>query len=118
MKNKTIPKFGDVYYAELKQDGHIQGGIRPVIIAQNNIGNQYSPIVNIIPMTSKIDKRKFPMHVCIEDVQGIMRKSIALVEQMRPINKEDLKGEKIAALGDAELRSIGKAIQEQYPFPT
>lgn len=115
----TIPKFGEIFYANLKVDGHVQGGIRPVIIIQNNIGNKYSPTVTIIPLSSKIDKmRDLPIHVAVDktDAIGLDKDSIALVEQLQTINKIALR-EKIAKVSDDCLRRIRIAHEIQCPFP-
>ena len=114
-----MPKFGDIYYAELKAEGSIQGGIRPVIVVQNDVGNKYSPTVNIVPLTSKIEKaRRLPVHVLIykNDVYGLPMDSVALIEQSTVINKTNLR-QKIATLGCEYLKLIGKAHQIQFPFP-
>lgn len=114
---ETIPKFGEVYYAELVAEGHLQGGMRPVIIAQNNMGNEHSPMINIIPLSSRTSKKPLPMHVLIEQDYGLKYTSIALVEQMRPIPRKSISGNKISTLKHEVLKAIGRAVQMQYPFP-
>ncbi len=115
MSFKAVPKFGEVYYADLKAEGHLQSGVRPVLIAQNDTGNEFSPLINVIPLTSQTQKKALPIHVKIEN-SGLKYPSLALVEQMRPIPKELIFGNKIATLGFDVLQKIGKAIQIQYPF--
>lgn len=79
---------GDIYYADLSPViGSEQGGIRPVLIVQNNIGNKYSPTVIIAVLTSKT-KRKLPTHISINSGEGnITKDSIVLLEQIRTIDK-------------------------------
>lgn len=116
---KTIPNFGDVFYVKLKQNGHIQGGDRPAIIIQNNIGNKYSPTVNIIPLSTKIEKAKhLPMHVNVykADACGLDEDSVALVEQIQTINKSQLIN-KVAVVSRDCLKKIKAAHDIQYPFP-
>lgn len=126
MVNKTITrkeadqivKFGDIFYANLKEDGHIQGGFRPVIIAQNDIGNRFSPTLWIIPLTTRTEKGKhLPTHVFIEsDISGLPKDSVALVEQMRIVNKDVLSGNRISSLNTGVWGRIKNALQIQCPF--
>ena len=79
MQSTRTPNFGDIYYAKLSGGEHIQHGIRPVVIAQNNIGNQYSPTVEVIPMSSNIMKARYmPTHVLIHpnDTNHLTRASV------------------------------------------
>lgn len=117
-KDDKIVKFGDIFYANLKEDGHIQGGFRPVIIAQNDIGNRFSPTIWIIPLTSRTEKGKhLPTHVFIEsDISGLPRDSVALVEQMRVVNKDVLAGDKVSSLNIGAWGKIKNALQIQCPF--
>lgn len=121
MNNYQIitPKFGDIHYATLKQEGHLQGGTRPVIIAQNNKGNQYSELVEVLPFTSKMTKyRNQPTHVIIfaSPENGLSRDSIVLAEQPRLIQKSEV-GERIGSLTHQEQVEVGKARMVQTPFP-
>jgi len=121
VKNEEMkPKFGDIFYANLKEDGCIQGGIRPVIIVQNNIGNKHSPTIVVIPLTSKTDKARYmPTHVLIESSpSGLAKDSITLVEQPRSINMSDIVGKKITVLDTSTLKKVGVAWNIQFPFPS
>ncbi len=85
-------KRGDVYYADLNPVvGSEQGGIRPVLVIQNDIGNKYSPTVIVAAITSKIDKAKLPTHVEIKAKDSNLEKdSVILLEQIRTIDKRRL----------------------------
>ena len=93
-------KRGDVYFADLSPvRGSEQGGQRPVLIIQNNIGNKYSPTVIVAAITAKIAKAKLPTHVEIESSKvGLVRDSVVLLEQVRTIDKTRL----IQKLGQLE----------------
>ena len=82
---------GDIYYANLDPViGSEQGGIRPVVVIQNNVGNHYSPTTIVAAITSKDDKAKVPTHVKVK-VEGLSRTSIILLEQIRTIDKSRLR---------------------------
>ena len=86
-------KRGDIYYADLSPVvGSEQGGIRPVLIVQNDIGNRYSPTVIAAAITSQREKAKLPTHieVCGESC-GLAKNSVVLLEQIRTIDKRRLK---------------------------
>ena len=84
-------KRGDVYYADLSPVvGSEQGGTRPVLILQNNIGNKYSPTVIVAAITSKIGKSKVPTHVLMGKDKELTENSVALLEQIRTIDKQRL----------------------------
>ena len=105
-------KRGDIYYADLSPVvGSEQGGIRPVLIVQNDIGNKYSPTVIIAAITSQINKGKLPTHVEIgaEDY-GLPKDSVILLEQVRTIDKKRLK-EKIGYLSPDIMKIVDEAIQ-------
>ena len=88
-----IVKRGDVYYADLSPViGSEQGGIRPVLIVQNDIGNRYSPTVIVSAITSQINKAKLPTHIEISsDDFSLPKDSVVLLEQIRTIDKKRLK---------------------------
>lgn len=112
------PQFGDIYFAELIGDENIQAGKRPVIIAQNNIGNMHSRTVEVIPMSSRIGKAKYmPTHVIVRPSQrnGLQAMSVALAEQVVTINKKRLL-RFLGKLDAVELRMIGEARKVQSPF--
>ena len=88
-----IIKRGDIYYAELNPViGSEQGGIRPVLIISNNMGNRFSPTVIIAAITSRVQtKAKLPTHTAVKDYKGLDKDSIILLEQIRTIDKQRLK---------------------------
>jgi len=92
MDNKVI-KRGDIFYADLAQgQGSEQGGIRPVVIVQNDIGNKFSPTTIVAPITSKLNKAKLPTHIEIKAKQfGLEKDSVMLMEQIRTIDKVRLR---------------------------
>jgi len=94
-------KRGDMFYADLSPVvGSEQGGIRPVLIIQNDLGNKYSPTVIAAAITSQTNKAKLPTHIEIQgDTQGLKNNSVILAEQIRTIDKSRLK-EKIGHIDD------------------
>jgi mRNA interferase MazF len=96
-----VVKRGDIYYADLSPViGSEQGGIRPVLIIQNDIGNKYSPTIIIAAITSQINKAKLPTHVEISSEEyGLNKDSVILLEQVRTIDKRRLK-DKIGHISD------------------
>jgi mRNA interferase MazF len=92
VNSKTI-KRGDIYYADLGQTvGSEQGFSRPVLVVQNNVGNRYSPTIIIAPLTGNIRKTNMPTHVFIPRVGGLRHDSLALVEQLRAVDRMRLDG--------------------------
>ena len=87
-----IIKRGDVFYADLSPViGSEQGGVRPVLIIQNDIGNKYSPTVIVAAITAQIQKAKIPTHIEVDaDIYGLERNSVILLEQLRTIDKQRL----------------------------
>ena len=107
-------KYGDIYMAELDEDveGSLQSGIRPVIVVSNNMANKYSPVISIIPMSSKIKKRNLPTHVFMQNC-GLPRPSIVLAEQITALNQSRLQ-KKIGSIEKTEYESkIKKALAIQ-----
>ncbi len=103
-------KRGDVYYADLSPIvGSEQGGVRPVLILQNDIGNKYSPTVIVSAITSKTGKMKLPTHIPLEQNSGLSKNSMVLLEQIRTIDKMRLK-EKIGHVNDDTMNKINDAI--------
>ena len=96
-----VVKRGDMFYADLSPVvGSEQGGIRPVIIIQNDLGNKYSPTVIAAAITSQTGKTKLPTHIQLEGEQcGLKADSVVLAEQIRTIDKSRLK-EKIGHIDD------------------
>ena len=106
-----LVKRGDIFYADLSPViGSEQGGIRPVIIMQNDIGNRYSPTVIVAAITSQINKAKLPTHVEISSEEyGLNRGSVVLLEQIRTLDKRRLK-EKIGHMTDSDMEKVNKAL--------
>lgn len=107
----NIVKRGDIFYADLSPVvGSEQGGIRPVLIIQNNVGNKYSPTVIIAAITSQINKAKLPTHVEISSEEyGLNKDSVVLLEQIRTLDKKRLK-EKIGHMSDKDMRKVDEAL--------
>lgn len=114
---QTNIKRGDIYYADLSPViGSEQGGLRPVLIVQNDIGNKFSPTVIAAAITSKIGKTKLPTHIDIikggaQDDSGIglARDSVILLEQIRTIDKRRLK-ERMGHLDETVMRRVNDAL--------
>lgn len=108
---EMIPARGDIYYADLGNVvGSEQGGIRPVLIIQNDVGNCYSPTVIVAAITSKA-KKNLPTHVHIaKEETGLNRDSLALLEQIRTLDKERLKDKIGTVKESATIEQIDKAI--------
>ncbi len=106
-----VVKRGDVFYADLSPVvGSEQGGIRPVLIIQNDVGNRYSPTVICAAITSQINKAKLPTHIEIETQNcTLVKDSVVLLEQVRTIDKRRLR-EKICRLSDELMRRVDKAL--------
>lgn len=107
-----VIKRGDIYYADLSPVvGSEQGGVRPVLIIQNDIGNQYSPTTIIAAITSQISKAKLPTHVELaSEVCGLEKDSLVLTEQIRTIDKRRLK-EKVVTLGNDLMEQVNRALE-------
>ena len=107
-----VVKRGDIFYADLSPViGSEQGGIRPVIIIQNDIGNKYSPTVIVAAITSQINKAKLPTHVEISSEEyGLNKDSVILLEQIRTIDKKRLR-EKIGCLDKNMMLKIDNSLQ-------
>ena len=105
-------KRGDIYMAGLDPVvGSEQGGTRPVVIIQNDLGNLHAPTVIVIPLTASTHKRDLPTHAVISQGEGGLRRtSIALCEQVRTLEKTRL-GRKIGSLSPRSLRSVETALQ-------
>ena len=103
---KMVVKRGDMFYADLSPViGSEQGGIRPVLIIQNDVGNKYSPTVIAAAITSQTNKTKLPTHIELgENTQGLKSNSVILTEQIRTIDKSRLK-EKIGHIDDMNIIS-------------
>ncbi|TDT63702.1 type II toxin-antitoxin system PemK/MazF family toxin [Fonticella tunisiensis] len=106
-----VVKRGDIYYADLSPViGSEQGGIRPVLIIQNDIGNKYSPTVIVAAITSQINKAKLPTHVEISSEEyGLNRDSVVLLEQIRTIDKRRLR-DKIGHISDNLMTQVDESL--------
>ena len=106
-----IIKRGDVFYADLRPViGSEQGGVRTVLIIQNDVGNRHSPTVICAAITSKMNKAKLPTHVELDShVYNMMKDSVILLEQLRTIDKQRLK-DKVCHLDDQILEKVEQAL--------
>ncbi len=106
-----VIKRGDIFYADLSPVvGSEQGGIRPVLIVQNDVGNKYSPTVIAAAITSQINKAKLPTHIEISAQEyGLPKDSVILLEQIRTIDKRRLR-EKVAHLDDELMEKVNEAL--------
>lgn len=105
-------RLGDIFYANLNPTiGCEQDGIRPVLVVQNNKGNRFSPTIVIIPITSNINKTSLPTHVVLENTKGLEKKSVALVEQIRTLDKKRLI-RKISQIAESDLENVKQAIKD------
>lgn len=104
-------KRGDIYYADLSPViGSEQGGVRPVLIVQNDVGNKYSPTVIAAAITGQKFKTELPTHIKINaDCCGLSKDSIVLLEQVRTLDKKRLK-EYIGALSETDMQRIDSAL--------
>ena len=104
-------KRGDIYYADLSPVvGSEQGGTRPVLIVQNDVGNKYSPTVIAAAITSKKLKAKLPTHISVNaDECGLSKDSVVLLEQIRTLDKQRLK-ERMGNLPEDDMDRINKAL--------
>ena len=104
-------KRGDIYYADLSPVvGSEQGGVRPVLVVQNDVGNKYSPTVIAAAVTSRIDKARLPTHIELGAEQyGLTKDSVVLLEQIRTLDKRRLK-EKIGMLPDVTMNKVNAAL--------
>jgi mRNA interferase MazF len=111
----VIIKRGELYYADLSPViGSEQGGVRPVLIVQNDIGNKYSPTVIAAAITSQINKAKLPTHIeiCAKEY-GLQKDSVILLEQIRTIDKKRLR-EKIGCLDDELMEKVNEALNISF----
>ena len=108
-------KRGDIYYADLSPVvGSEQGGLRPVLIIQNDVGNRYSPTVIAAAITSRMGKTRLPTHIDIyADKAGLSKDSLVLLEQIRTLDKQRLK-EKMGHLDDTMMSEINNAIAVSF----
>mgnify|MGYP004722493405 FL=1 len=106
---------GDIYYADLSPVvGSEQGGVRPDLIVQNDVGNKYSPTVIAAAITSQRDKTKLPTHIRVDaDESGLAKDSIVLLEQIRTIDKQRLK-ERMGRLDSGSMTMVDRALTVSF----
>ena len=116
---KLTVKRGDIYYADLSPVvGSEQGGLRPVLIIQNDVGNKYSPTVIAAAITSKLGKSKMPTHIDVyADQFGLAKDSVILLEQIRTIDKKRLK-EKMGHLDTNVMQRVNTALSVSFGLNT
>ena len=110
-----VVKRGDIFYADLSPViGSEQGGVRPVLVVQNDIGNKYSPTVIVAAVTSQINKAKLPTHIEISANEfGLSKDSVILAEQVRTVDKRRLR-EKIGALDERQMARVDEALSVSF----
>lgn len=110
-------KRGELYYADLSPVvGSEQGGVRPVLIVQNNVGNKYSPTIIAAAVTSQLDKAKLPTHIALPaNTYGLPKDSVVLLEQIRTLDKRRLK-EKIGELPINMMARVNEALLVSLGF--
>ena len=108
-------KRGDIFYADLSPVvGSEQGGLRPVLIIQNDVGNRYSPTVIAAAITSRMGKTRLPTHIDIyAEKAGLARDSVILLEQIRTIDKSRLR-ERMGKLDDTTMTKVDNAIAVSF----
>jgi len=108
-------KRGEIYYADLSPViGSEQGGVRPVLIVQNDVGNKYSPTVIAAAITSQHDKSNLPTHINLTaECCGLAKDSIVLLEQVRTIDKQRLK-EKMGSIDSSAMNRVDKALSVSF----
>lgn len=103
-------KRGDIFYADLSPVvGSEQGGVRPVLIVQNDVGNKYSPTVIVAAITSQMNKVKLPTHVDVSMEFGLPKNSVVLLEQIRTIDKKRLR-DKVGNADEFFMRKVNEAL--------
>lgn len=108
-------KRGDIFYADLSPViGSEQGGVRPVLIVQNDVGNKFSPTVIAAAITSRQDKNNLPTHIEVDAKDcGLAKDSVVLLEQVRTIDKKRLR-EKMGALDGSDMGKVNKALTVSF----
>lgn len=110
-----LVKRGDIYYADLSPVvGSEQGGVRPVLIVQNDVGNKFSPTVIAAAITSQKEKNNLPTHIEVDARDcGLSKDSIVLLEQVRTIDKQRLR-EKMGALDNTDMGKVNHALSVSF----
>ena len=105
---------GDIYYADLSPVvGSEQGGVRPVLIVQNDVGNRYSPTVLAAAITSQTGKARLPTHIEVHTDSGLAKSSIVLLEQIRTLDKRRLK-DRMGHLDDETMTLVNDALSVSF----
>lgn len=113
--NSVIVKRGDIFYADLSPVvGSEQGGIRPVLVIQNDIGNKFSPTIIVAAITSQINKAKLPTHIEISANDfGLAKDSVILLEQVRTVDKKRLR-DRIGRLDEELMNDVNEALTVSF----
>ena len=116
--NCVVIKRGDIFYADLRPVvGSEQGGIRPVLIIQNDVGNRHSPTVIAAAITSRRDKAKLPTHIDVQASScGLTKDSVVLLEQIRTLDKRRLK-DRMGELDVPSMTRVDHALQVSFGLP-
>ena len=111
----SVVRRGDIYYADLSPVvGSEQGGVRPVLIVQNDTGNRHSPTVIAAAITSQTGKARLPTHISVSPLScGLPKESVILLEQVRTLDKRRLR-EKMGRLDDGVMRKVDNAIAVSF----
>lgn len=106
---------GEIYYADLSPVvGSEQGGVRPVLIVQNDVGNKFSPTVIAAAITSQVDKNNLPTHIQVDaESCGLSKDSVVLLEQVRTIDKQRLR-EKMGSLDNGDMGKVNHALSVSF----
>lgn len=115
VKEMLSVKRGDIFYADLSPVvGSEQGGIRPILIVQNDVGNKYSPTVIAAAITSRLNKTRLPTHIEVDaSVYGLAKNSVILLEQIRTLDKRRLK-EKMGHLDRTAMYKVNQALSVSF----
>lgn len=113
--DNNMVRRGEIYYADLNPVvGSEQGGTRPVLVVQNDVGNKHSPTVIVAAITSKTNKPELPTHIALDaDTLGLIKDSVVLTEQVRTIDKRRLR-ERIAVLNDCTMDKVDAALRISF----
>ena len=109
-------KRGELYYADLSPVvGSEQGGVRPVLIVQNDVGNKFSPTIIAAAITSQLSKARLPTHIELDTSCGLAKESVILAEQLRTLDKARLK-EKIGTIDPSAMAKVNNALLVSLGF--
>ena len=109
-------KRGEIYYADLSPVvGSEQGGVRPVLVIQNDVGNKYSPTIIAAAITSQMTKARLPTHIEVDTTSGLPKDSVVLAEQLRTLDKTRLR-DKIGVLDEKAMSKVNNALLVSLGF--